>query len=247
MAERLALDYPTLAEPAPKRYGQIDRARALLGRRLILPVLDGFDEIPTPLRAAALSAINEALPMGHPVVLSSRVGEYREVLYPHFGMPARLAGAAGIELRPLDAEDVAAYLRRDVGAGGYAADRWGPVAAQLGTTTPVGEALRTPLMLFLARAIYNPRPGESSHELPNPGELCDTSSFSTRVAVERHLFSAFTTSGTTAAARTPWPPTSPRSPTPTGGTRPPVPRTSRRTPRSSPGRGAARQTAARTS
>lgn len=55
-----------------------------------------------------------------------------------------------------------------------------------------------------------------------------------------------TTSGTTAAARTPWPPTSPRSPTPTGRTRPPVPRTSRRTPRSSPGRGAARQTAART-
>ncbi|MFB7445405.1 NACHT domain-containing protein [Streptomyces mirabilis] len=66
MAERLASDYPTLAEPAPKRYGQIDRARGLLGRRLILPVLDGFDEIPTPLRAAALSAINEALPMGIP-------------------------------------------------------------------------------------------------------------------------------------------------------------------------------------
>lgn len=191
MAERLASDYPTLAEPAPKRYGQIDRARGLLGRRLILPVLDGFDEIPTPLRAAALSAINEALPMGHPVVLSSRVGEYREVLYPHFGLPARLAGAAGIELRPLDAEDVAAYLRRDAGAGGYAADRWGPVAAQLGTATPLGEALRTPLMLFLARAIYNPRPGESSHGLPSPGELCDTSRFSTRVAVERHLFSAF--------------------------------------------------------
>lgn len=135
MAERLASDYPTLAEPAPKRYGQIDRARALLGRRLILPVLDGFDEIPTPLRAAALSAINEALPMGHPVVLSSRVGEYREVLYPHFGLPARLAGAAGIELRPLDAEDVAAYLRRDAGVGGYAADRWGPVARRPPFTT----------------------------------------------------------------------------------------------------------------
>ncbi|MCX4615621.1 MULTISPECIES: hypothetical protein [Streptomyces] len=39
MAERLASDYPTLAEPAPKRYGQIDRARGLLGRRLILPVV----------------------------------------------------------------------------------------------------------------------------------------------------------------------------------------------------------------
>ncbi|MCI3245706.1 NACHT domain-containing protein [Streptomyces spinosisporus] len=193
MAERLASDYPTLAEPAPTRYGQIDRARALLGRRLILPVLDGFDEIPTPLRAAALSAINEALPMGHPVVLSSRVGEYRNVLYPHSGVPARLAGAAGIELRPLDAEDVAAYVQRDAGASGYAADRWGPVAAQLGTTTPVGEALRTPLMLFLARAIYNPRPGESSQDLPNPAELCETSRFPTRVAVERHLFSAFIT------------------------------------------------------
>ncbi|WP_185123905.1 NACHT domain-containing protein [Streptomyces sp. TLI_185] len=191
MAERLASDYPTLAEAAPTRYGRIDRARALLGRRLILPVLDGFDEIPTPLRAAALSGINEALPMGHPVVLSSRVGEYRDVLRPPTGLPVRLAGAAGIELRPLDAEDIAAYLRRDAGAGAYAPDRWGPVAAQLGTTTPVGEALRTPLMLFLARAIYNPRPGESPHGLPNPGELCDTTRFPTRVAVERHLFSAF--------------------------------------------------------
>ncbi|MER5223839.1 NACHT domain-containing protein [Streptomyces flaveus] len=191
MSQRLAADYPSLAEPAPARYGQIDRARALLDRRLVLPVLDGFDEIPAPLRSSALSAINEALPLGHPVVLSSRVGEYRNVLHPRSGVPVKLAGAAGIELCPLEAHDAAAYLHRDAGGGGYAAERWEPVAAQLGTLTPVGEAMRTPLMLFLARTIYNPRPGESSEDLPHPGELCDTSRFAGRAAIEDHLFSAF--------------------------------------------------------
>ncbi|MFJ2828507.1 NACHT domain-containing protein [Streptomyces sp. NPDC087263] len=191
MSQRLAADYPNLADSAPARFGKIDRARALLDNRLILPVLDGFDEIATPLRSAALSAINEALPFGHPVVLSSRVGEYRNVVRPRFGFPVRLAGAAGIELRPLEVDDAAAYLRRDAGGSGYSADRWEPVTARLDTTTPVGTVLRTPLMLFLARTIYNPRVGEGYVDLPHPGELCDTSRFPTRAAIERHLFSAF--------------------------------------------------------
>ncbi|MEV5532248.1 NACHT domain-containing protein [Streptomyces prunicolor] len=191
MSQRLAADYPNLAESAPARFGKIDRARALLDNRLILPVLDGFDEIASPLRSAALSAINEALPFGHPVVLSSRVGEYRNVVRPRSGFPVRLAGAAGIELRPLEVADAVAYLRRDAGGSGYAADRWEHVTARLDTATPVGTALRTPLMLFLARTIYNPRAGESYEDLPHPGELCDTSRFPTRAAVETHLFSAF--------------------------------------------------------
>ncbi|MEU5437243.1 NACHT domain-containing protein [Streptomyces sp. NPDC020719] len=191
MAERLAADYSGLAQPAPDRYGPVDRARALLDHHLILPILDGFDEIPAAIRGTALGAINQALPLGQAVVLSSRVAEYRDALRPASGVPVKLAGAAGIELCPLSAADATAYLHRDAGGTGHAVDRWAALTTRLGTATPVGEALCTPLMLFLARTIYNPRPGEHTANLPHPGELCDTSRFPTRASVETQLFSAF--------------------------------------------------------
>ena len=42
----------------------------------------------------------------------------------------------------------------------------------LGTESPAGQALCTPLMVGLARAIYNPRPGELAGTLRDPAELC---------------------------------------------------------------------------
>lgn len=191
MVDRLTADYSHLAGPAPSRYGAVNRARALLDQHLIVPILDGFDEIPPGVRGNALNAINQALPMGQAVVLSSRVTEYCQSLSLASGVSVRLTGAAGIELCPLSATASAAYLHRDAGGSGYAADRWTVLGARLGTTTPAREALSTPLMLYLARTIYNPRPGELVAELPDPAELGDTSRFPTRAAVETHLFSAF--------------------------------------------------------
>ncbi|MBO0657298.1 hypothetical protein J1792_32680 [Streptomyces triculaminicus] len=46
-------------------------------------------------------------------------------------------------------------------------------------------------MVFLARTVYNPRPGEPAVGLPNPAELCDEGRLSTQAAVERHLLDAF--------------------------------------------------------
>ncbi|MFB7274759.1 NACHT domain-containing protein [Streptomyces sp. NPDC056244] len=172
--------------------GQVSLARALLEHRLILPVLDGFDEIPTPFRAMALDAVNAALPLGRPLVLSSRVTEYGDTLAPARGVPVRLSGAAAVELRPLDAPDIAGYLKRD--AGGQetaAAARWDPVIRLLGTDAPVARALTTPLMLFLARTVYNPRPGEQAAVLPTPADLCDPARFPGAADVRAHLFDAF--------------------------------------------------------
>ncbi|GAU70694.1 hypothetical protein SSP35_21_00890 [Streptomyces sp. NBRC 110611] len=193
MAEQLVQDYAGLSESAPGSLDRMTCAQALLAHRLVFPVLDGFDEIPAAVRTAALDRINAALPLGQGVVLSSRAQEYREALSPASAIPARLAGAAGVELQPLRPEAVAAYLRRDSGGTGTAAAaRWDPVLARLGArTAPVARTLRTPLMLFLARTIYNPRPGEHSGSLPDPAELCDTARFPTRTELERHLFDAF--------------------------------------------------------
>ncbi|HET6358176.1 NACHT domain-containing protein [Streptomyces sp.] len=195
MAERLARDYSGLGAPElghAEHPGQVSHARALLERQLILPVLDGFDEIPEPFRAMALDAINAALPLGQPLVLSSRVTEYGDTQAPARGVPVRLCGAAAVELRPLDAQDIADYLKRDAGGRHTeAAARWDPVIRLLGTDALVARALTTPLMLFLARTVYNPRPGEQAAVLPTPGDLCDPTRFPDTAAVRAHLFDAY--------------------------------------------------------
>ncbi|WP_078559565.1 NACHT domain-containing protein [Streptomyces sp. PRh5] len=195
MAERLARDYSGLGAPESghaDHTGHADHARALLEHRLILPVLDGFDEIPEPFRAMALDSINAALPLGQPLVLSSRVTEYGDTLAPARGVPVKLSGATAVELRPLDAPDIADYLKRDAGGQDTtAAARWDPVIRLLGTDAPVARTLTTPLMLFLARTVYNPRPGEEATVLPTPADLCDPTRFPDTEAVRAHLFDAY--------------------------------------------------------
>lgn len=43
-------------------------------------------------------------------MLSSRTAEYREATRIAFGLSIKLAGAAGIELRPVQPDDAATYL-----------------------------------------------------------------------------------------------------------------------------------------
>ncbi|WP_330309366.1 MULTISPECIES: NACHT domain-containing protein [unclassified Streptomyces] len=194
MAEQLARDYSGLGDPGTgpaDRTGRVSHARALLEHRLILPILDGFDEIPAPYRAVALDAINAALPPGQPLVLSSRVTEYGDTLSPAHGVPVKLSGAAAVELHPLRAPDIADYLERDAGGQDAAAARWEPVIRLLGTDAPVARALTTPLMLFLARTVYNPRPEERAGVLPKPADLCDPTRFPDAAAVRAHLFDAY--------------------------------------------------------
>ncbi|MFF8431710.1 NACHT domain-containing protein [Streptomyces sp. NPDC016566] len=198
MADELAQDHPALRDLAPadpSQAGDGTRARALLAQQLILPVLDGLDELPENLRARALHAINQALPARQPLVLSSRTTEYRSALTTPAGVTVLLNGAAGIRLLPLDAVKAAAYLERDAGGPGTkAAARWRRVTASMGTTAPVSQALSTPLGLFLARTIYNPRPDEHLSDLPNlsdPDELLDQTRFPTRQDIDTHLFTAF--------------------------------------------------------
>lgn len=150
MADELAQEHSALRARAPASLSQSStstQAYALLEQRLILPILDGLDELPQAVRARALQAINEALPAGQPLVLSCRTAEYRSALTTPSGTSVLLNGAAGIRLLPLEPEKAAAYLTRDAGA----AARWRAVSVSLGSNTPVSEALSTPLSLFLAR------------------------------------------------------------------------------------------------
>ncbi|MPY65016.1 NACHT domain-containing protein, partial [Streptomyces spongiae] len=167
MADQLRRTHPGLASAAPSSVTVTDTASDeptdlaayLLSAGLVLPLLDGFDELPPALHATALDMLNRALPAKQPLVLTSRTDPYRTALT-RLGTVVRLNGAAAVQLLPLDAQAAADYLRRDAGGPHTpAAHRWNSVITHLGTNSPVGQALATPLGLFLARTIYNPRPG----------------------------------------------------------------------------------------
>ncbi|WP_326596454.1 NACHT domain-containing protein [Streptomyces sp. NBC_01803] len=191
LAGRLATDYRGLENRVPDGTERT-RARVLLDTHRVLPVLDGFDELPDAVRATALDRVSRQLLPGQGLVLSSRTAEYRAVTDPPAGLPVRLAGAAGIELLPLTPGTVAAYLRRAAGGVGTdSAARWEPVIGALGTGLPVARALSTPLTVSLAGRVYNPRPGEGITALPDPATLCDTGLLPDADAVRVHLYDAF--------------------------------------------------------
>jgi hypothetical protein len=192
--------YPALAAPAEPGLGTGTMIQALLEARWILPILDGLDEVPSALRGLAIRRINDALRPDDPLVVTCRTQQFAETVQA-LGDPIRVAAAAAIELRPLDARAVADYLLDD--ASGPAAAHWAPVLNALGTQAPAAQALTTPLMVGLARTIYNPRPGELAGALPDPSELCSPA-LPDRAAVESLLFDAFIPAVYRPATHPPW-------------------------------------------
>ncbi|MFE5666068.1 NACHT domain-containing protein [Streptomyces niveus] len=185
---RLLRDHPHLARRVPSGS---TLAAALVDADLILPVLDGFDEIAEALRAAALETLNAT---SLPLVVTSRRDEYARAVR---AVHAPLVWAAGIELTDLTIEDLTAYLPRTdrlVGhggeGGGGGAGVWDAVLKRLRVrdapeSTRLAEVLRTPLMVILARTMYSEAPGK------DPEELLDTARFPTTGHLEEHLLAGF--------------------------------------------------------
>jgi hypothetical protein len=180
--------HPALAAQ-PEGRPEATQAAALLASGLILPLLDGIDEIPEQVRGPAISRINDALQPGERLVLTCRTQQYRDAIRPQDGIEVTMRAAAAIQLRPLGPEAISSYLAADAGGPAMAA-RWAPVISVLGTAAPVGQVLTTPLMLGLARAIYNPRPGEYARELPDPAMLCSPV-MANSTAIASHLLDAY--------------------------------------------------------
>jgi hypothetical protein len=168
----LAQDYPVLAEPSP---AGLPLAWALLDAGLVLPVLDGFDEMAPGLRAPAVLALNRAVAW---FLMTSRVQEYADAV-------------ACVELAPLGLSDVADYLPRSTRPGASASTVWEPVLQHLhdSPSTPAAvnltAVLSTPLMLSLARTIYS---DTIDHD---PLELVDSTRYADVPALEDHLLSTF--------------------------------------------------------
>ena len=184
LAGQLTAGYPALAWPAPAGTGGGPaRATALLANELIIPVLDGLDDLPPAARGLAITKINDALPSCQRLVVTSRTTHWQQAVRPAHGTGSQLDAAAVIQLCPLDGGTAAQHLRARAG-GPAAAGRWQPVIAALERPGPLAQALSSPLMIELALAACMPAPGT-----PDPARLCALTS---REAIEHHLLDAFT-------------------------------------------------------
>lgn len=160
----------------PYYSGREEIPRTLLTHGLLLPVLDGLDEIPESARRSAIRGINQAIGGERPVVVTCRANEYEDLI--RGGAPT-LRRAPVVEVSSVSTEDVIRYLEDvDWPAG----TTWGRVFAQLRAQPdgPLGAALSTPLMVTSARLVHERGGGD-------PGELLDPGRFDCRYAVEDHL------------------------------------------------------------
>jgi hypothetical protein len=187
MADRLAASYPALR--AIEASGRT-LASELIRARLIMPVLDGLDEISAGLRPDAMRALNLALGEETPVVLTCRSADYADAV----DRADVLTSAAVVGLLPLTLDELEAYLPRTSrrvsdDRAGRLATKWEPILAHLRNqpddpaSTRLLDVLSTPLMTSLARSIYSDTPA-------NPAVLL-SEEFPSQEALEAHLLDAF--------------------------------------------------------
>jgi hypothetical protein len=162
LADQLATDYGWLP---------VAHARALVARGIVLPILDGLDEMPSSLRPVAIARINK-YHVYRPLIVTSRAREYIDAVGE---TAAGVKGSVVVAVQPLRLKDTKAYLDA---AGG---DRWAKVLGKMHTDDdrPLAQVLKNPLMLWLARVEY---------EGYSPDEL---SLFGRRESLEDYLLAQF--------------------------------------------------------
>ncbi|TQM84318.1 NACHT domain-containing protein [Saccharothrix saharensis] len=165
LLRRITEEYPGLHVT----HGRAAVERLVRDRR-VLPVLDGLDELPAPVRGRALAAIHQGF---GEVIVTCRAAEYSAAV----AGGGVLRSAAVLRAAPLTASAVVAHLRTAVTPDRLPA--WRPVVAEL-ESRPDGDlaaALSTPLAVWLARRVYRSPAADPAELLGLPH----------RAAVEAHL------------------------------------------------------------
>jgi hypothetical protein len=147
LSQQIADSYPALARSVQ----DADLANLVFDR--VLPILDGFDEIPEANRQRAVDALNR-LPPGQAFVLTSRVEEYRAHAR---GGRATLNRAVVSTISDLSVDDVAEYLAASTTSS---AAQWRAAARGAGADDPVRELLTTPVAIWPIGELGNIGPAE---------------------------------------------------------------------------------------
>ncbi|WP_327634924.1 hypothetical protein OHB24_33695 [Kribbella sp. NBC_00482] len=181
LVARLEAEHPELAAIGPS---DKTLAAGLVAGRLVLPILDGFDELPPQYQYVALRHLNDQA--RRPLIVTSRVDQYGAVV----AETRVLNAAAVIALDDLSEGVLVPYLRTS--ATGRRAGIWEPVIGAVRRPSPdpagrqVLDLLSTPLMVYLACARYSDHNSDA-----DPAELLDTRRFPSRAALEHHLIAEF--------------------------------------------------------
>ena len=145
-----------------------------------MPILDGLDEIPEQLRTEALNAIDRATHAESPVVITCRTEDYSVAIQ---RANSSLAQAAVIKIDMVAPGDAISYLRASTPLN---PERWDKLALYLSSNplSNVAETLRTPLMVYLTRAMF-----ESSHT--DSFEIANDRLFSSSAEIENYLLANY--------------------------------------------------------
>lgn len=125
---------------------------ALAGAGLILPILDGLDELPAGARQAVIAALNRGMTDNDQMIVTSRVREYDAA---EASGRTSLHADAVIVPEPLTPAAAAGYLRAREPRG--AVPEWEDVLAALDGPAPpaaLAEVVATPLGLWLVHETY---------------------------------------------------------------------------------------------
>ncbi|MGW0252694.1 NACHT domain-containing protein [Nocardia goodfellowii] len=137
-------------------------ARKLIEHRLILPVIDGLDEMDDELRTERARALLDLLNKGQwrdlPVAVMCRTTRFVQLVQPRGD--TGLDGATTITLQPLDFGVAEKYLAGQQDETATAQPAWTQVRAHLGTHRdgPLDVSLRNPWMLGLTAATLSHTP-----------------------------------------------------------------------------------------
>lgn len=185
LEDRLIREYPFLDREVLTPKGEMSQIGAMLHFEMIVPVLDGLDEIPERWRGPALARVNQTLKGTGPLLITCRPEEYAATVNGPHGLSVPLRGAAAVELQPLRLDHITRYL---TSTGPSAVARWKQVLEKLKGDGPLVQALSTPLFVTLARAIYNPRQGEDLSKVQPPDTLLQ---YTDKDKIEENLLRKF--------------------------------------------------------
>ncbi|MEV6560519.1 NACHT domain-containing protein [Nocardia sp. NPDC051756] len=171
--DRIVRDYPTLSA--------IDKTipRQLVDQNMILPIIDGFDELDAHHQRTLLRKLNQSLGPDDGLVLTSRTAEYANAVT----RADVITAAAVVTAQPLSAAAAADYL--DVCLSPTRRRLWAAALEEL-HHTPEGRlatVCRTPLGVWLIRTVYI----ESGRD---PAGLIDPTVHPDAEALRAHLFDA---------------------------------------------------------
>ncbi|GID33465.1 hypothetical protein C8E87_8105 [Paractinoplanes brasiliensis] len=150
-------------------------ARDLVAGGFVLPVLDGLDELDDERQRAALIGLSHAAVAGREFVVTCRTQPYKAAVSACGPIPATVVA----ELLPIPSAEAAQHLADSATADDL---RWSPVLEHLQKAgrAPLTRALSTPLMIWLARTVYQDRERD-------PSELLTARWAASKEGIEQHL------------------------------------------------------------